>query len=96
MATPSGRTSTVTHPDNPEYPHVIPLDEDSICSEPPLPTTTGIQPIPTPTTEYTATEPIDETLHKKSVEPLYIHDINTVHNNATNLPPVPNSSTPPT
>ena len=83
----------VTHPNNTQSPHIIPSDEDSISSEPPLPITTDIQPLPPPPTKDPTTEPSDETLHKNSVEPLSVRTINLVQNDATNIPLVPPSST---
>ena len=79
--------------DNHQYPNLIPPDEDYICTEPPLPIIIDIQPVPLPPNDDTTTEPSDETLHKSSVEPLSICTLNLVHKYATNLPPVPMSST---
>ena len=79
VATPSGRPSTITPANNHQYPHLITSDEDSICTEPPLPITTYIQPVPLPPTEYPTTEPRYKTLHKNSAEPLSIRTLNLVH-----------------
>ena len=94
MATPSGRPSMITPSDNPQSPHIIPSDYDSICYEHTLPITTDIQPVHPPTTKYPTTETSDETLHKNSVEPLFVRTLNLVKKDATNIPPVPPSSTP--
>ena len=94
MATPSGHPSTITPSDNSQSPHIIPSDEDYIFYETPLYITIDIQPVPPPPTKDPTTEPSYETLHKKSVEPLFIRTINIDHKDATNLPPVPLSSTP--
>ena len=94
MATPSGHPSTITPDDNPQSPYIIPSYEDSIWSKPPLPITAHIQPVPPTSTEDTTTEPSDETLHRNSIEPLSICNLNLVHNDAINLPPVSPSSTP--
>ena len=59
-----------------------------------IPITTDIQSLPTPPTKDTTTETSNKTLHKKSVEPLYILTLNIVHKEATNIPSVPPSSTP--
>ena len=50
--------------------------------------------LPMSPTKDQTTEPSDETLHKNSVESLSTRTINIVHNDATNIPPVPPSSTP--
>ena len=75
--------------DNPQSTHIIPSDEDSICSKPPLPLTTDIQTVPPPPTKDPTTESSNETLHKNSVELLSIIDLNLVHNYANTLLTVP-------
>ena len=92
MATPSGRPSTITPAHNPQYLNIIPSDEDYICTEITLPITTQINYILPPPTKDPTTEPSYETLHKNSIEPLSIRTINLVHNDATNILPVPPSS----
>ena len=84
----------VTSPHNPQPPHIIPPYEYSICSEPTLPINTDIQNLPSPPTKDPTTESSNETLHKNSVETLSTRTINIVHNDSTNIPPVPPSSTP--
>ena len=59
MDTPSGRPSTITPADNPQYPHIITLYEDSICSESPIHITTDTQHLPPPPTKGPTTEPSD-------------------------------------
>ena len=85
---------TITPANNPQSPHIIPLGEDSILSETPLPITTDIQYLPLTPTKDTTTEPSYENLNKNSVEPLSIHTLNLVHKDAKNLLPVPPSTTP--
>ena len=94
MDTPYVRPSTITTSHNPQFSHIIPLDEDYICSKPPINITTDIQYLPPSPTKYPTTEPSNETQHKKSVEPLSIRTLNLVHKDATNLPPVTPSLTP--
>ena len=94
MPTPSVCPSTINSPDNPQYSHIIPSDDYSICSGPPLPITIEIQPIPSPPAKDPTIEPSDETINKNYVEPLSICTINIFHNNTTNILPVPPSSTP--
>ena len=94
MATPSGRSSTITPADKSQSPYMIPSSEGYICSEPPLPITTYIQPAPLPPTEDPTTEASYETLHKNFLETLSIRNINQSQKYATNLPTVPPSSTP--
>ena len=84
----------VTPPDNLPSQHIIPSDEDSISSEPPIPITTYVQPLHPPPTWDPTTEPRDETLDKNSVEPLSILTLRLFHNDATNIPPVSPLSTP--
>ena len=57
----------MTPADNPQSAHIIPSDEYSICSEPPLAITTAIKPVPLTPTEDPNTEPSYETLHKNSI-----------------------------
>ena len=59
MATPFGRTSTITPADNHQSPNNIPSDEDSLCTEPPLPIVTYIKTVTTPPTKDSNTEPSD-------------------------------------
>ena len=94
MAIPLGCPSTITPADNHEYPNLIPSDEDYIYTEPPLPIIKDIQPVAMPLTKDPTTEPSNETLQKNSVEPLSIRTLNLVHKYATNLLPIPPSSTP--
>ena len=94
MATPSGRPSTITPSHKPQSPHIIPSDEDSICSVSPLPITTYIQYLYPPQIKDPTTEPINETLHKNLVEPLSVGTLKLVRKDDTNIPLVPYSSTP--
>ena len=94
MATPSVHPYMVTPPDNLPLSHIIPSYEDYISSEPPIHITTDVQHLPPPTTEDPTTEPSNATLHKNSVDTISIHNLHIVHNDATNLLPVPPSSTP--
>ena len=94
MATPSGRPSTITPAHKPQSPHIIPSDDDYICSETPLPITTDIQRVTPPPTKDPTTEPSDEAIHKNSAEPFSIHTLNLVHKDTTNVPSVPPSSKP--
>ena len=96
MSTPSGRPSTITPDQNPQSPHIIPSDWDSICSEPPLLITTDIHFILLPPTKDTTTETSDETLHKNSVKPFSVCTLTLVHKDAANILPVPLLSAPAT
>ena len=84
----SGRPSMITPSKTPQSPHIIPLDEESLSSQPPQPPSIDIECLPPPKTKVSPTKPRDETLHKKSVEPLSIRNRNLVHKDATNLPPI--------
>ena len=57
MATPSGCPSTITPVDNPQYPHIIPSDEDSIFSKLNIPITTEINYVFLPPTKDPTIEP---------------------------------------
>ena len=94
MATYSGRPSTITPEPTPQSTHIIPSDEDSISSQPPLPPSIDIYCLPQPLTKVPPTEPSDATLNNNSIEPLSIRTLNLVHRYATNLPPLHLSSTP--
>ena len=94
MAIPSGHPSTITLEPKPQSPNIIPSDEDSISSQAPLPTSINIDYPPQPSTKVTPIEPRDATLHKNYIKPLSILTINLVHRDATNLSPIPPSSTP--
>ena len=59
IATPYGRPSTITPANNHQYPNLIPSDEDSLCTEPPLPIVTYIKTVTTPPTKDSNTEPSD-------------------------------------
>ena len=76
-------------PDNFTPPHIIPSDEDPISPEPPLHITTDFQPLPLPPTKDPTNEPSDKTLHKNYAGRLSIHYLHLVHNDATNIMPVP-------
>ena len=93
MVIPSNLPSMITPADNHQYPHLIPLDDYYVFIETHLHITIDIQPVPPPPIKYPTNEPSEKTLHKKSVEPLSIRTLNLIHMDATNLPPVPPSST---
>ena len=78
----------------PQSPHIILSDEESISSQPPLHSSIYIYCLPQSLTKVPPTEPSNATLHKNSIKPLSIRTINLVHKDATNLPPIPPSSTP--
>ena len=91
---PSGRPFTINPEPKPQSNHIITPDEDSISYQAPLPPSIDIDCLPQPSNNCTPTDPRDSTLHKKPIEPLSILTINPVHRDATNLPPIPPSSTP--
>ena len=93
MATPYGCPSTINPGPAPQSPHIIPSDEESISSHPPLPPSIDIDCIPQPLTKVPPTEPSNATLHKKSIDPLSICTLSLVHRDATNLPPIAPSLT---
>ena len=67
MPTPFGPPSKITPAQTPQSPRIIPLDNDSPCSQPPLRPSIDIECLPPPLTKVPLTDPIDETLHKNSV-----------------------------
>ena len=94
MDTPSGRPSMITPGTTPQSPNIIPSDEDSISSQPPIHPSIDIDCLPQPSNKVPPTEPRNATLHKNSIDPLSICTLNLVHIDATNLPRIPLSSTP--
>ena len=94
MATPSGRPSTITPEPKPQSPSIIPSNEYSISSQDPLPPSIDIDCLPQPLIKVPPTEPSDATLHNNSIKPLSISTLTMFHRYTTNLPPIPQSSTP--
>ena len=94
MATPSDRTSKITPEPTPQSPHIIPSDEESISYQTSIPPSINIDCLPQPSTNIKPTDPIYETLHKNSAEPLSIRNINIFYRDTSNLPPIHPSSTP--
>ena len=91
MDTPSSCPSTVSPDKTPQSPHISPLDEESLSSQPPLPPSIYIGFLPPPPTKFPPTEPIDEIFHKNLVEPLSIRTLNLVHKETTKFPSIPTS-----
>ena len=94
MATPPGHPSTINPEPTPQPPHIIPSDEESISSQTYLPPSIKIDCLHQPSTKITPNDPSDATLHKNSVEPLSIWNLNLFHRDSRNLPPIPPFSTP--
>ena len=67
MDTPSGRPAMITPDTTPQCPDIIPLDEESIYYQHPLPPSLDIDFLPQPLTKVQPTEPSDATLHKNSM-----------------------------
>ena len=94
MTTPSGKPSTITTKLTHQSPHVIPSDDEFITSQTSLPSSLQSDNQPQYLINIKASEPRDALLHKNSVEPLSLRTLNIVHKDASNLPPIPPSSTP--
>ena len=93
MSTPSSCPSTITPAQKIQSPHIIPSDEKPLSSQPHLPPSVDINYLPQPQTKVIPTEPSNANFHKNSLEILSIHILNLVHKEATNIPPIPSSST---
>ena len=94
MATPSGRPSTITPEPTHQSPHIIPSDDESIKSQTSLLPSLQSNNQPQPLINIKASEPSDAILNKNSVEPLSLRTLKLVCKGASNLHPIPPSSTP--
>ena len=94
MTTPSVRPSTITPELTHKSPNIIPSDYESITYQTSLPASLQSKNQPQYLINIKAIEPSNVLLHKNSVEPLSLHTLTIVHKDASNLYPIPPSSTP--
>ena len=94
MTTPSGIPSTITPEITRQSTHIIPSDDEPITFQTSLPASLQRNNQPQSLIDIKASEPSNAILQKNSVEPLSLCTLNLVHKDASNLPPIPPSSTP--